>query len=146
MKKSEISDKQILMTLLKSKIDKNISAEYKRRTINDEKYFDCKSDKDEKSSVKEYFEKFRPRLRDFIDDLKKPSEYKMDVTMKPKFMLSTDINGKGIMFSKCGKKVILNSNNNNKFMQEICHSLLDSLFDSLLTLLLIIFQGCIIMS
>lgn len=144
MKKSEISDKQMLMTLLESKKDKNISAEYKPRMINDEKCFDCKSDKDEKSSVKEYFEKFRPLFRDFTVDLKKSSEYKMDVTMKPKFMPSADNNGKGIMFSKCGNKVILNDNNNDKFIQEICHSLLGSLFDSFLTLLLIIIQGCII--
>lgn len=117
MKKSEISDKQILMTLLESKIDKNISAEYKQRTINDEKYFDCKSDKDEKSSVKEYFEKFRPHLRDLIDDLKNSSEYKMHGTMKLKFMPSIDDTEKRIVYSKCGSKMILTTKSSKKFLK-----------------------------
>ena len=115
MKKSGSSDKQMCTTLLQSKKDKNIPADYLPRTINNT--FDRKSVKDEKSSIAEYFEKFRPHLRDLIDDLKNSSEYKMHVTMKLKFMPSIDDTEKRIVYSKCGSKMILTTKSSKKFLK-----------------------------
>ena len=49
--------------------------------------------------------------------LKKSDEYKMHLTMKPKFMSSTDDNEKLIMYSKSDNKIVLISNNNEKIIK-----------------------------
>ena len=41
----------------------------------------------------------------------------MHLTMKPKFMSSTDVNEKLIMYSKSDSKIVLISNNNKKIIK-----------------------------
>ena len=41
---------------------------------------------------KRILQKIRSHLRDIIDDLKKYGEWKMDLTMKPRFISSADAN------------------------------------------------------
>lgn len=53
-----------------------------------------------RSSFKEYIEKARLRLRDTIYDLKESSEWKINLTMTPKFMVSIDSNEKCKKYSK----------------------------------------------
>lgn len=50
--------------------------------------FKYKKEKDKKLSSKRYVENIGPHLRNMIDDLKKSGEWKMHLTIKPKFMLS----------------------------------------------------------
>lgn len=57
-------------------------------------------------------------MRDLKDDLKTSSEYKLHVIMKLKFMPSVHDDGKRIVYSKCGSKIIL-TDNIDKIIQEI---------------------------
>ena len=54
-----------------------------------------------------YLEKTRPYLRDMIDDLKKPGEWKMHLTMKPNFMSSADSNEICTMYSKSDSSIVM---------------------------------------
>ena len=57
--------------------------------------------------MKEHLEKIRPHLHDMINDLKKSCEWIMYLTMKLKFMSSTDSNEKCMMYSKSGNNIIM---------------------------------------
>ena len=74
--------------------------------------------------MKEYLEKIRSHLRHMIDDLKKSGEWKIHLTMKPKFMLSTDSNEKRTMYSKSDSSIVMTGNDTNKIIQKLFYSLL----------------------
>ena len=51
-------------------------------------------------------------------DLKKSSEGKMHLTMKPKFMSSTDSNEKRMMYSKSDSSIVMVSNDTDEIIQK----------------------------
>ena len=59
----------------------------------------------------------RPDLHYIIDNLKKSGEWKIQLTMKPKFMLSTDSNEKRKMYSKSDSVKVMIGNDTNKIIQ-----------------------------
>ena len=59
----------------------------------------------------------RPDLHDIIDNLKKSGEWKIQLTMKPKFMSSTDSNEKRKMYSKSDSVKVTIGNDTNKIIQ-----------------------------
>ena len=60
-----------------------------------------------------------------IHDLKKSSEWKMHLTIKPKFMSSTDSNEKRTMFSKSDSSIVMIGNDTDEIIQELFDSLLN---------------------
>ena len=80
----------------------SIDIEHKRKLINgafDGNYVEYKSDTDEESSIKEYLEKNRPHIQDLINYFKKFCAWKIELTIKPKFISSTAINEEHTMYS-----------------------------------------------
>ena len=61
--------------------------------------FKYKKEKDKKLSSKRYVENIGPHLRNMIDDLKKSGEWKMHLTIKPKFISSTNSKEKRTIYS-----------------------------------------------
>ena len=60
-----------------------------------------------------------------IHDLKKSGEWKMHLTIKPKFMSSTDSNEKRTMFSKSDSSIVMIGNDTDEIIQELFDSLLN---------------------
>ena len=58
----------------------------------------------------------RPDLHDIIDNLKKSGEWKIQLTMKPKFMSSADSNEKRKMYSKSDSVKVMIGNDTNKII------------------------------
>ena len=110
MKKSESNTKQKVMKLFELKINTDTLMDCKPNEIRDThegRYVEYKSEKDSKSSLKGYLEKIRPQLHVMIDDLKKSLEWKMNLTIKPKFMSSTDSNEKQTMCFKSDSSIVM---------------------------------------
>ena len=61
--------------------------------------FKWKKEKDKKLSSKGYVENIGPHLHNMIDDLKKSGEWKMHLTIKPKFMSSKNSKEKRTIYS-----------------------------------------------
>ena len=119
MKKSESDNKLKVLKLFESKIDNGTPTGYKLINIRDAfagRNVEYKTNKDEKLSLKEYLEKSRPHLGDKIDDFKKSGEWKIQQTMKPKFMSSTDSNEKRTMYSKYNSSKFMVGNDTNKII------------------------------
>lgn len=74
--------------------------------------------------MKEYIEKIRLHLRDMIDDLKKSSEWKVNLTMKLNFISSTDSNENRRVYSKSDGSIVTVGNDTDKIIQERFDSLL----------------------
>ena len=75
-------------------------------------------------SMGQYLEYVRPYLRDMISYFKKSGKRKLQLTMKPKFMLLTDSNEKRMLHTK-------NDNVENMFSKD-ADEIIQELFDSLL--------------
>ena len=78
--------------IFQSKTDDNTSMDYKPKQIRDSfegRYVKYKSEKDKKLSITGFLKKISPHLCDMTDDYKKPVEWKIHLTMKPKFISST---------------------------------------------------------
>ena len=54
--------------------------------------YESKGDKDAWLSIDEYFDLFRPYLKDMIDNYKSKGEWKIQLTMKIIFVYFTDVN------------------------------------------------------
>ena len=54
-----------------------------------------------------------------IDDLQKSGQWKMHLTMKLKFLSSTDINEKRIRFSKSDNSIVMIGNDADTIIQEV---------------------------
>ena len=72
----------------------------------------------------QYLEYVRSYLRDMINNFKKSDKRKLQLTMKPKFMLLTDSNEKRMLHTK-------NDNVENMFSKD-ADEIIQELFDSLL--------------
>ena len=54
-----------------------------------------------------------------IDDLQKSGQWKMHLTMKLKFLSSTDINEKRIIYSKSDNSIVMIGNDADTIIQEV---------------------------
>ena len=83
------------MRLFELNIDNNTPMYYKPKKIADNfesRYIEHKSEKDKKSSMKEYLEKIRIHLLYIIDGIKKPGEWEKHLKINSKNLSSTDSN------------------------------------------------------
>ena len=71
--------------------------------------------------MKGYLEKIRPHLDDMIDDLKKSGDWKMHLTMKPKFLSSTDSNQKRMMYSESDNNIAMIGNDTDAIIQQFSY-------------------------
>ena len=71
--------------------------------------------------MKGYLEKIRPHLDDMIDDLKKSGDWKMHLTMKPKFLSSTDSNQKRMMYSESDNNIAMIGNDTDAIIQQVSY-------------------------
>ena len=60
---------------------------------------------------------FRPQAGDLKDNLKIPDEWKIDMIMKLKSMLSTDSNDKRTMYSRGNSNIFIVSNDTDEIIQ-----------------------------
>ena len=74
-------------------------------------------------SMGQYLEYVRPYLRDMTNNFKKSDKRKLQLTMKPKFMLLTDSNEKRMLHTE-------NDNVENMFSKD-ADEIIQELFDSL---------------
>lgn len=61
---------------------------------------------------------FRPQAGDLKDNLKIPDEWKIDMIMKLKSMLSTDSNDKCTMYSRGNSNIYIVSNDTGEIIQD----------------------------
>ena len=69
-----------------------------------------------------YIEKVRLHLHDMIGNLKKTGEWKIHLTMKPKFISLTDGNEKCAMYFKSDNSIVMIDNHTNKIIQKLFDS------------------------
>ena len=74
--------------------------------------------------MKKFLEKIGPHALDEIDNLKKCAEWKIHLTMKSKFLSSTDSNEKCMIYSKRDNSMVMIGNDRDKIIQELFDSLL----------------------
>ena len=67
----------------------------------------------------EYLEKFRPHLRNMINNFKISTEWNLHLKMKPKSVLPTDSNEKHTMHSKGDNHIIMIGNDIEEIIQEL---------------------------
>ena len=87
--------------------------------------YESSGDRNKNLSVKEYFDKIKPYLRDIIINLQKSDTWKIQLTTAINFISSEDVDEKCVVHSK---------SNNIEFMSydEVVNEVVNELFESLL--------------
>ena len=89
-------------------------------------YIECKSngDRNKKVSIEEYLNKFKPYLKDIVNNLKKSDTCKIQLTIATNFMSSKDTDEKRLMHLKSGNIEIMISYKADEVFEELFQSLL----------------------
>ena len=75
--------------------------------------------------MEEFLEKIRSHTHDVINHLKQFGEWEVHLTIKPKFMSSTDSNEIRMMYSKSDSSIVMIGNDTHKIIQELFDSFLE---------------------
>ena len=89
-------------------------------------YFECKSNGDinKKVSIEEYLNKFKPYLKDIINNFKKSVTCKIQLTIATNFMSSKDTDEERLMHLKSGNIEIMINYKAEEAFEELFQSLL----------------------